>query len=107
MAFASLFAIRIYGKRQGIKRYNLACGIENTYSQGYHETITQFYVLLIARFIETIPFSNKIANIDLLADKLLKSYGDKSLIFEYYSRDRLISKTARLEWVEPDLKLLK
>ena len=93
--------------RQGIKRYNLACGIENNDNHGYQETITQLYVLLIARFLETIPFSNEIANIDLLADRLLKSYGDKSLIFEYYSRDRLMSKNARLKWVEPDLKLLK
>lgn len=101
--------------RQSIKRYNVACGIENTDSQGYHETITRFYVLLIARFIETniqsvnkivITPSNEIVNIDLLANELIKSYGDKSLIFKYYSRDRLMSKTARLEWVEPDLMSL-
>ena len=102
--------------RQGIKRYNLTCEIENTDSQGYHETITQFYVLLIARFIETniqlvnaivITPSNEIVNVDLLANELIKSYGDRSLIFKYYSRDRLMSKTARIEWVEPDLILLK
>lgn len=98
--------------RQSIKKYNIACGVENTDSQGYHETITRFYVLLIARFVETniqlvnkivITPSNEIVNIDLLANELIKSYGDKSLIFKYYSRDRLMSKTARLEWVEPDL----
>lgn len=108
----SEFLVRL---RQSIKRYNVACGIENTDSQGYHETITRFYVLLIARFIETniqsvnkivITPSNEIVNIDLLANELIKSYGDKSLIFKYYSRDRLMSKTARLEWVEPDLMSL-
>ena len=102
--------------RQSIKKYNLACGIENTDSQGYHETITRFYVLLIARFIETnlqlvskiaIAPSNEMVNLDLLANELIESYGDRSLIFKYYSRERLMSKTARLEWVEPDLMFLK
>ncbi len=99
--------------RQSIKRYNIACGIENTDSQGYHETITRFYVLLIAHFIKTniqlvnkiatAPLSNETTNVDLLADELINCYGNKSLIFKYYSRDRLMSKAARLEWVEPDL----
>jgi hypothetical protein len=102
--------------RQSIKRYNIACGIENTDSQGYHETITRFYVLLIAHFIKTniqlvnkivITPSNEIVNVDLLTDELIKSYEDRSLIFEYYSRNRLMSKAARLEWVEPDLMSLQ
>jgi len=86
--------------RQGIKRYNVACGIENTESQGYHETITQFYVWLIKQFIQQVDCSQPI---DALADELINRYGDKLLPFRYYSRDRLMSKTARLEWVEPDL----
>lgn len=100
--------------RQGIKRYNLTCGIENNDNQGYHETITRFYVLLIAHFIKTniqlvnklttAPLSNETANVDLLANELINCYANKSLIFEYYSRDRLMSKAARLKWVEPDLR---
>jgi hypothetical protein len=86
--------------RQGIKRYNVACGIENTESQGYHETITQFYVWLINQFIQQVDC---LQPIDALADELINRYGDKLLPFSYYSRDRLMSKTARLEWVEPDL----
>jgi hypothetical protein len=86
--------------RQGIKRYNVACGIENTESQGYHETITQFYVWLINQFIQQVDC---LQSIDALADELINRYGDKLLPFSYYSRDRLMSKTARLEWVEPDL----
>ena len=89
--------------RQNIKKYNVACGIENTETQGYHETITRFYVWLINRFIQQTDCSEPI---DLLADELINRYGDKSLPFSYYSRDRLISKTARLQWVEPDLKPL-
>ena len=90
--------------RKSIKQYNVACGIDNTDSQGYHETITQFYVWLIHRFILQTDWSQPI---DLLADELINCYGDKLLPFSYYSRDRLMSKSARLKWVEPDLKPLK
>lgn len=89
--------------RQSIKQYNVACGIENTETQGYHETITRFYVCLIDQFIQQTDCSQPI---DLLGDELINLYGDKSLLFKYYSRDRLMSKQARLNWVEPDLKVL-
>lgn len=93
--------------RHSIKKYNVSCRIKNTDSQGYHETITRFYVLLIEQFLETnIQLVNERINVDLLANRLIESYGDRSLIFKYYSRDRLLSKTARHEWVEPDLKSL-
>jgi hypothetical protein len=89
--------------RQNIKQYNVACGIENTETQGYHETITRFYVWLINKFLQQTERSQ---SIDLLADRLISLYGDKSFPLNYYSRDKLMSKTARLQWVEPDLKPL-
>lgn len=87
--------------REGIKQYNLTCGVENTDSEGYHETITQFYVWLIDRFVRKEADCSQ--PIDVLANELIHRYGDKSLPLKYYSRDRLMSKTARREWVEPDL----
>ncbi len=89
--------------RQNIKQYNIACGIENTETQGYHETITRFYIWLINKFLQQTERSQPI---DLLADRLISLYGDKSFPLNYYSRDKLMSKTARLQWVEPDLKAL-
>ncbi|MEO0011928.1 MAG: hypothetical protein RLZZ535_317 [Cyanobacteriota bacterium] len=89
--------------RQNIKQYNVACGIENTETQGYHETITRFYVWLVNKFLQQTERSQ---SIDLLADRLISLYGDKSFPLNYYSRDKLMSKTARLQWVEPDLKVL-
>jgi hypothetical protein len=89
--------------RQNIKQYNVACRIENTANQGYHETITRFYVWLIDRFLKQVE---RLQPIDLLADRLISLYGDKSFPLNYYSRDKLMSKTARLQWVEPDLKPL-
>ena len=89
--------------RNGIKKYNIACGIENTETQGYHETITRFYVWLINRFIQQVDRAQPIDN---LAEELISRYGERSLVWNYYSKEQLMSKTARLCWVEPDLKPL-
>lgn len=87
--------------RQGIKQYNIACGVENTDTQGYHETITRFYVVIIHEFLRRVERKR---SVDLLVDEFIKLYGDKSLPFAYYSKDKLFSTVARREWLEPDLK---
>lgn len=89
--------------RRGVKQYNLICGVANTDTQGYHETITCFYVWLIEQFIKQVETKQPI---DTLADELITLYGDRSFPFTYYSKERLMSKTARLQWLEPDLKPL-
>ncbi len=86
--------------RDGICQYNTVCGVANTDTSGYHETITQFYVMLIRYFLQDQNISQQM---DQIATKLLKAYGDRDLIFDYYSKDRLTSKEARSRWVEPDL----
>lgn len=89
--------------RHSIKQYNVVCEVANTDTQGYHETITCFYVWLIEQFIKQ---AEKKQSIDALADELISRYGDKSFPLTYYSKERLMSKTARLQWLEPDLKPL-
>ena len=37
--------------RDGIRRYNTACGVAKTEASGYHETITRFCVRVIGRFL--------------------------------------------------------
>ena len=41
-----------------------------------------------------------------IVNDLVAHYSDKNLPFEYYSRDRPMSGEARMNWMEPDLKLL-
>jgi hypothetical protein len=89
--------------RNGIKRYNQACGIQQTKTSGYHETITLFYVRIIRRYLKERRVA---ASLDELAKGLMKACGDRALPFEYYSRERLLSWDARKAWVEPDLKPL-
>jgi hypothetical protein len=89
--------------RAGIRRYNVACGVANTESSGYHESITRFYLWLIARYAAA---ADRTRSIDELADELVRDYGDRELPLQYWSRERLMSPEARLGWVEPDLRPL-
>lgn len=85
--------------RQRIRAYNESVGTQNSDSNGYHETITQLYVLIIAKFLNGIDLD---MSIDQLGDKLIALYGDRNLPLQYYSREKLFSTAARLRWMEPD-----
>jgi hypothetical protein len=90
--------------RDGIKRYNEACGIKTTKTSGYHETITLFYIRAIGKFLLA---ANPDCTLAALANSLISACGHKNLPLEYYSRERLMSGQARTRWLEPDLKALE
>jgi hypothetical protein len=89
--------------RDGIRRYNVACGVANTGTSGYHESITRFYVWVIARFLDA---AGRTRPADELAEELVWQCGDKGLPLRYWSKERLLSAEARLGWLEPDLRPL-
>lgn len=91
--------------RDGIRVYNEAVGTANTDSSGYHETVTVFYVRVIADFVEREQEAAAIAD-EALEARLIAARGARELPLEYYSRDRLFSIEARRGWVTPDLKPL-
>jgi len=89
--------------RAGILRLNAAHGTPNSDTRGYHETITRAYLVLLARFAAAH------ADLDgaVLAQALLSSpLAQRDALFNYYSRDLLMSLAARWDWVEPDLRAL-
>lgn len=90
--------------RARIAAYNLACGVENTDSSGYHETITRFFVWRIEQFVAAADRSRPV---DDLAAELIALLGDPRAPLRYYSRERLMSVEARRGWVEPDLRPLQ
>jgi len=90
--------------RDGIRRYNEACGVETTRTSGYHETITLFYIRVIGKFLFD---ANLDCTLAMLASSLINACGDKNLPLEYYSRERLMSWEARMGWLEPDRKSLE
>ena len=90
--------------REEITRLNEAHGTANTDRGGYHETITRFYVAIIARFIAECDRS---LPLDDLAEALIAQCGHRDLPLRYYTRARLDSIPARRGWVEPDLMPLE
>lgn len=89
--------------RTGIRTYNEAVGGVNTDDAGYHETITRFYVWLIAR---AVAAADDTRDAEALADTLVARYGARDLPLRWWSRERLFSREARLGWVPPDLRPL-
>ena len=67
----------------------------------YHETITLFWVRLLAHARAIAP-KESVENVVKANPQLL----EKDFPFAYYSRERLLSENARIKWMEPDLKPL-
>lgn len=89
--------------RDRIRNYNIAIGIENTKDSGYHETITLFWMRIILTYL--ISKGKDCMFIDI-ANNLINTYKNAELIFEYYSRDLLLSWQSRVSWIKPDRKSL-
>lgn len=89
--------------RRAIRSYNESTGGVNSHEAGYHETITRFYVAVIAAFLDSA--GDGLSDEDL-ADQLIAKFGDRNLPRTYYSKSLLESPAARLGWVEPDLQPL-
>ena len=70
---------------------------------GYHATITEFWLRLVARAVgEARSESQAIRVINGVVERLK----NKGLIYEYFSRERVESAEAKAGWIEPDLKTL-
>ncbi len=89
--------------RNGIKRYNSVQGIESTKDSGYHETLTLFWMRIVRGYLAEESRNRSIVH---LANGLIAKYADRTLPFRYYTRDRLMSWEARLNWVEPDIRAI-
>lgn len=84
----------------GIYWLNDAHGTPNTESSGYHETLTLFWLKTISSFLER---NKDEESLTVLANELLVFYNNSNLPLRHYSRERLFSVEARLQYVEPDL----
>lgn len=83
--------------RSGIIRYNEATGVANTDSSGYHETLTRFWIGIVAKDLEgvTDPFEG--------ACRAVSKFGGQRDLFKlYYSFDVVGNTTARKTWIAPD-----
>ncbi len=90
--------------RERIRAYNESVGGVNTSTEGYHETITRFYLCVIRNFLDSVDPGRPI---DELADELIAACADPGLPLRHYSRERLFSTQARAGWLPPDLAPLQ
>jgi hypothetical protein len=73
--------------------------LAETYGKtGYHETITLFWLRIVAAFAG----EHEHLALPALANALIDKCADKDLISRYYSSEVLASPKAKAEWVEPD-----
>lgn len=81
--------------REGLLRFSAHHG-----KHGYHETITRFWIVLLAGYLRQLPpgmsFTEKINN-------AVECFQNKGVLFSFYSREYVMSERARRQWVEPDL----
>ncbi len=86
--------------RDGIQRLNAHFGVNQTATSGYHETLTIAWTRLISDHLANLPAETRLA--DRVAS-VIERFTDRSVILNYYSRDRIMSTEARYGWVAPDL----
>ncbi len=85
--------------RSRIKVYNQATNTPEPNDRGYHETITQAFMRLVfTANIQTGPHESSDAFCDAHPELLTKH-----ALRSFYSAERLMTKKARAEFVEPDL----
>jgi hypothetical protein len=89
--------------RARISAYNLAVGGANTPTSGYHETLTRFWLLIVAELLrQRQPLSVLEA-----ARQAVAVFGEaRSLHTLYYSGDVVKDSAARQVWRQPDLLLV-
>lgn len=87
--------------REKITHHNESVGTPNTDSEGYHETITRFWLLVADRFLLG---KNRLKITDNCNSLITSTEGLSSHPLQYYAETTLFSVKARQSWVEPDLR---
>ena len=84
-----------------IRTFNASVGIPNSETEGYHATITQASLEIIAQTLSAADVSEPLFSV---INRLLKSrIGDPSWLLAHWSSEYLFSPQARAAWVPPDL----
>ena len=84
--------------RAGLLRFIAHNGVA---AQKYNETITLFWLKLVAHFRAHAGAERSLADV---ANELVARFGDSQLLFKHYSRGLIQTEAAKTIWVEPDLR---
>jgi len=84
-----------------VRRFNEAVGGQNTETSGYHETITVFWIRVLAAVRALYPELGRAE----FAAHAVQAYRDRRDVFrDFYDFDVLASVEARRIWIEPSVK---
>lgn len=83
-----------------IRRYNLSTGGENTDHDGYHHTVTLFYLKAIWAFLRAEKRDDLLETARAL---LNDPVSQPDYLLGFYDRDILFSPAARRNWVAPQM----
>jgi hypothetical protein len=90
--------------RDGIRHYNECQGTANTADSGYHETLTLFWIAMVANLLGQC--SSRLTRLEK-ARIVVETFAPRRDLFrDYYSFDVVRSREARREWTPPDVKPL-
>ena len=89
------------GMESVIRRYNEAVGVPNSETRGYHATITEASLRVVATALAESAPDAPLAPI--LAALLASPLGQSRWLLAHWSEPRLMSVAARRAWLEPDL----
>jgi hypothetical protein len=86
--------------RARISAFNLSVGGANTPTSGYHETLTHFWLLIVAELLRQRQPASRLE----AAQQAVAVFGQaRTLHTLYYSGDVVKDSTARRQWRQPDL----
>jgi hypothetical protein len=89
--------------RSSVQRFNLAVGGQNTTTSGYHETVTAFWIKLLAAFLTS---NQPITRADFATLAVAHFAPQRDIYTRYYSYNLIDSIEARAHWQPPDLQPL-
>jgi len=92
--------------RDGIKEYNLACGVQNSDSSGYHESITLFFLHALQGFVVRQNGGQALSLAALVDLLLVSEMVKRPYLLQFYRKETIFSVEARRGWVEPDRRPL-
>lgn len=85
--------------RARVQAYNDAVGTVNSATSGYHETLTRFWIAVLARLLQEHPMTSEL---ECVQHAVTLYGGRRDLHGAYYNVDVVKSTDARREWVAPE-----
>ena len=82
--------------REGLRRF-----IAHHGRNGFHVTITEFWLQLVERSVRQSKDNHH--TLVSIVNEIIEKLRDKDLIYGYFSRDRLNSSEAKAAWIEPEI----